>query len=200
MSLDHAYGELATRLIAQSKRSLSLNELLPYDRPLVQSIIQEQKDLERAIQNLREEGVLPADPRWPRVVIFATIIERNKRCLLAYHSQRLDAIHTMYWSTTRISKEIQERMSTAEIEHIHRYRESVYQFRDQLAPDDILDLAMGIEDPPRESVFITVEALVEHGPICTESGTMTFALGRRYILMKSDVEHLILQGLLREVR
>ncbi|KAK7030572.1 hypothetical protein R3P38DRAFT_2774892 [Favolaschia claudopus] len=194
-----SYGELAHRLVLQSKQSLNLAKLLPYDGPLVQSVIQEQKDLERSIQGMTAEGILPDHPLWPKLIIQARVVQQNKRCLLAYHSQRLDIIRTTYWAATRIPDEVQNNMSKEEVEYFRHYRESVLQFRDEFASDDILDLLMDVENPPRESPLITVETVVPTGPIHTESGLMDFKMGSRYVVCKSHIGHLILQGYLREI-
>ncbi|KAJ7367066.1 hypothetical protein DFH08DRAFT_949057 [Mycena albidolilacea] len=121
MSAEDPYGELANHLIRQSKLSLDLGKLLPYD---------EQKDLERSIEVMREDEVLPGDERWPKVIILARVVAQNKRCLLAYHSQRLDTIRTAYWAATHITEELRDQMSTTEIDYLHHYRESVIKFYD----------------------------------------------------------------------
>jgi GINS complex subunit 1 len=163
-------------------------------------VIQEQKDLERSIEVLRDDAVLPGDARWPKAIILARVIAQNKRCLLAYHSQRLDTIQTAYWATTHITEELRDMMSTAEIDYLRHYRESVAIFRDQVAPDDVFGLAMGIEDPPGPSLFIMVETVDPTGPVHIDSGLMDFQSGIRYTVWKPHVEHLILQGYLREVK
>ncbi|KAJ7829976.1 GINS complex Psf1 component [Mycena olivaceomarginata] len=201
MSVEDPYGDLAYHLIRQSKLSLNLGKLLPYNGPLVRSMIQEQKDLERSIvEVLREDGVLPGDERWPKTIILARVIAQNKQCLLVYHSQRLDTIQTVYWAATHITEELRDKMSTTEIDYLRHYRKSVAKFCDQVAPDDVFGLAMGIEDPPGPSLFITMETVVPPGPVHIESGLMDFELGTRYIVWKPHVEHLILQSYLREVK
>ncbi|KAJ7264978.1 hypothetical protein B0H12DRAFT_1101628 [Mycena haematopus] len=144
------------------------------------------------------------DERWPAVIILARVIHQNKRCLLAYHSQRLGLIRTAYWAAggavAHVLRELQDSMSPEEIDYLRSYHESVTQYRDQLSRTDVLDLALGVDDPPTESAFITVETVIRPGgPIWTELGLMEFEFGARYIVLKRDVEHLILQGYLRQV-
>ncbi|KAJ7211780.1 hypothetical protein B0H12DRAFT_1156811 [Mycena haematopus] len=119
------------------------------------------------------------DERWPAVIILA---------------RRLGLIRTAYWAAggavAHVLRELQDSI----------YHESVTQYRDQLSRTDVLDLALGVDDPPTESAFITVETVIRPGgPIWTESGLMEFEFGARYIVLKRDVEHLILQGYLRQV-
>jgi GINS complex subunit 1 len=89
-------------------------------------------------------------------------------------------------------------MSQSEIQYLRDYRDSVVAFRNNIFPDDVVDLALGMTDPPKQ-LTITVETIVSPGPIHTQSGIIDFQHGQRYILLKSDVEHLILQGYLKEV-
>ena len=144
-----------------------------------------------------------AHESWP-LIILARVVVQNKRCLLAYHSQRLDTITTAYWTAggavTHVISQLRDDMSRDEINYLREYHQSVVEYRQQLSPTDVIDFTMGIEDPPRESSFVTVETMRNiGGPIHTESGLLDFQLGHQYVLLKRDVEHLILQGYLREV-
>ncbi|KAJ7194537.1 hypothetical protein GGX14DRAFT_351398 [Mycena pura] len=205
MSFEDSYGELANRLILEAKSSSELGKLLPYSGPLVQRVIQEQCELERKIQAMKRDGVTTSEHgRWPTLIILARVVEQNKRCLLAYHSQRLDTIATAYWTAggavAHVISQLRDDMFRDEITYLREYHQSVVEYRQQLSPTDVIDFSMGIEDPPRESSFVTVESVRDlGGPIRTESGLLDFQLGHRYILLKRDVEHLILQGYLRKV-
>ncbi|KAJ7850683.1 hypothetical protein B0H14DRAFT_3137614 [Mycena olivaceomarginata] len=140
--------------------------------------------------------------RWPALVILTRVVHQNKRCLLAYHSHRLGAIRTAYWqaggAVANVLTAHETNMSSEEVRYLRRFHDSVVQYR-TTSGMDILDLNRGLKDPPRESVFITVETLVEPGPIYLESGLVDFKLGHRYILVKEHIEHLLLQGYLRKV-
>ncbi|KAJ7697941.1 hypothetical protein B0H14DRAFT_2418021 [Mycena olivaceomarginata] len=206
MSFGDSYADLANRLILRAKSSLELGRLLPYDGPLVRLVIQEQNELEMKIRALEDDGVTTAThARWPTLIILVRVVHQNKRCLLAYHSQRLSAIRTAYWAAggaaPHVIAQLRDDMSQDEIVYLRSYprvrrRIPAKPFR----PADVLDIAMGIEDPPRESPFITVEVVLPlGGPVHTESGLLDFRVGHRYVLQKRDVEHLILQGYLREV-
>ncbi|KAJ7019932.1 hypothetical protein C8F04DRAFT_324771 [Mycena alexandri] len=202
MAFDASYGDLANRLVLQSKQSINLAKLLPYDGPLVRQVIQEQRELDRKMRAMEDDGVKTGDERWPALVIFARVTHQNKRCLLAYHAQRLDLIRTAYWdaggAAGHVIEALRENMSLDEIQYLRDYRDSVVTFRDNISKDDVVDLALGIEHPPKQ-LMVTVEAISCTGPIHTQSGTMDFKLGERYILQKSDIAHLILQGYLMEV-
>lgn len=197
-----SYGELANHLVLQAKQSMDLAKLLPHDGPLVLQVIQEQKELDRKIREMESNGVEMGHAKWPALIISVRVMHQNKRCLLAYHSQRLDLIRTAYWdaggAAGHVLENLRESMSQPEIQYLRDYRDSVVTYRNDLSPDDLVDLALGIEDPPKE-LMIRVEALVCPGPVYTQSGIIDFKYGQRYILLKSDVEHLILQGYLKEI-
>jgi len=205
MSFGDSYAELAHRLILRAKSSLDLGMLLPYDGPLVRLVIQEQYELEKKIRALEDDGVTsPMHERWPTLIVLVRVVHQNKRCLLAYHSQRLSAIRTAYWAAggaaAHVIAQSRNDMSQDEIVYLRSYHDSVVQYRQIVLPADVVDIAMGIEDPPGEYPFITVEAILPlGGPVHTESGLLDFQVGDRYILQKRDIEHLILQGYLREV-
>ncbi|KAJ7350654.1 hypothetical protein DFH08DRAFT_995448 [Mycena albidolilacea] len=204
MSFGDSYADLANHLILRAKSSLELGRLLPYDGPLVRLVIQEQHELEMKIRALEDNGVTAMHARWPTLIILVRVVHQNKRCLLAYHSQRLSAIQTAYWAVggavPHIIAQLRDDMSQDEIVYLRSYHESVVEYHQTLSPADVLDIAMGIEDPPRESPFITVEVVLPlGGPVHMESGLLDFRVGHHYVLQKRDVEHLILQGYLREV-
>ncbi|KAF8132677.1 DNA replication complex GINS protein PSF1 [Mycena galopus ATCC 62051] len=204
MSFDDTYGTLAHDLVLRAKLSMGLAELLPYDCPLVRRILQEQHDLNSKIGVMEVDGVTASThERWPALVILARVVHQNKRCLLAYHSHRLGAIRTAYWQAGAAIAHVltthEAKTSSDEVQYLYGFHDSVVQYRAALSGTDILDLNMGLEDPPRESVFITVETVVEPGPIYIESGLVDFKLGQRYVLVKEHIEHLLLQGYLRQV-
>ncbi|KAJ7363739.1 hypothetical protein DFH08DRAFT_680743, partial [Mycena albidolilacea] len=188
-----------------AKSSLELGRLLPYDGPLICLAIQEQHELERKIRALENNGVTTAaHVHWPTLIILVRVVHQNKCCLLAYHSQRLSAIRTAYWAAggaaAHVIAQLRDDVSQDEIVYLRSYHESVIEYCQTLSPADVLEIAMGIEDPLGESPFITVEAVLPLGrPVHTESGLLDFRVGHCYVLQKRDIEHLILQGYLREV-
>ena len=95
------YGDLATQLVQESRRSTATDTLLKYNDVLVRSIIREQRQLESLIQETlsNQDGIDPAsDPRTSTVMLYQTTILRNKRCLLAYHHHRMERLKDLYWS------------------------------------------------------------------------------------------------------
>ncbi|KAF7330633.1 hypothetical protein MSAN_02457300 [Mycena sanguinolenta] len=181
MSFEDSFGRLANDLVLRAKLSMQMGELLPYDGPLVRLILQEQHDLNARLGAMEAAGVTASThERWPMLVILIRVVHQNKP----------------YWAAggaiAHVLATHERNMSTHEVQYLRGFHDSVIQYRDALSATDVVDLNMNIEDPPRESVFATVETVVECGPLYIDWAIATF-------LVKQQIEHLILQGYLREV-
>ncbi|KAI0662627.1 hypothetical protein C8Q70DRAFT_908709 [Cubamyces menziesii] len=113
MSNASQYGDLATQLLTESRRSTATNTLLKYNDVLVRAIIREQRDLDARLESALARSAPDDDDysltdaereelknRWmPTILLYQTAILRNKRCLLAYHHHRLELLKDLYWST-----------------------------------------------------------------------------------------------------
>ncbi|KAJ8457569.1 hypothetical protein ONZ51_g11456 [Trametes cubensis] len=112
MSNASQYGDLATQLLTESRRSTATNTLLKYNDVLVRAIIREQRDLDARLESALARSAPDDDDysltdaereelknRWmPTILLYQTAILRNKRCLLAYHHHRLELLKDLYWS------------------------------------------------------------------------------------------------------
>ena len=192
------YGDLATQLLMESRRSTQTDTLLKYNDPLVRSIIREQRDLERDINALTLDGRLPP----PSMLIIQTAINRNKRCLLAYHSHRVDRLRDMYWTVGGAlphllsNPDIRSRLSPHEVDYLRQYNSSVMEFRSEFSHE--LDITASITKPPKD-LHVMVRVVRDCGVIQTELGSIDFQKGQRFMVRRADIEHLIVQGYLEEV-
>ncbi|EIN10013.1 GINS complex Psf1 component [Punctularia strigosozonata HHB-11173 SS5] len=210
-STTNQYGELATQLVTESRRSTLTDNLLKYNDPLVRSIVREQRQLEQSIANaLAESSQLDEenakldgeDPHTPALLIFQTAIERNKRCLLAYHQHRLDRLRDMYWSAggslphLLSSADTRAKLSPHEVDFLKAYNASVMDFRGAFS--DELDITANIMSVPKD-LHVLVRVVKDCGVIQTELGAIDFKRGQRFMVRRADIEHLIVQGYLEEV-
>ena len=192
------YGDLATQLLMESRRSTQTDTLLKYNDPLVRSIIREQRDLERDINALALDGRPPP----PSMLIIQTAINRNKRCLLAYHSHRVDRLRDMYWTVGGAlphllsNPDIRSRLSPHEVDYLRQYNSSVMEFRSEFSHE--LDITASITKPPKD-LHVMVRVVRDCGVIQTELGSIDFQKGQRFMVRRADIEHLIVQGYLEEV-
>jgi len=192
------YGDLATQLLMESRRSTQTDTLLKYNDPLVRSIIREQRDLEREINALSLDGRPPP----PSMLIIQTAINRNKRCLLAYHSHRVDRLRDMYWAVGGAlphllsNPDIRSKLSPHEVDYLRQYNSSVMEFRSEFSHE--LDITASITKPPKD-LHVMVRVVRDCGIIQTEVGSIDFQKGQRFMVRRADIEHLIVQGYLEEV-
>ena len=199
MSDARQYGELATQLIIESRRSTQTDTLLKYNDSMVRSIIREQRDLEKAIATL---DLRDGRPPPPPLLIIQTAINRNKRCLLAYHSHRVDRLRDMYWAVggalphILTNQDIRSKLSPHEVDYLRQYNSSVMEFRSEFSHE--LDITASITNPPKD-LHVLVRVIRDCGVIQTELGSIDFQKGQRFMVRRADIEHLIVQGYLEEV-
>lgn len=197
MSETRQFGELATQLVMESRRSTQTDTLLKYNDPLVRSLIREQRDLERTAEPLDRN-----DPTSPTLLVLQTAITRNKRCLLAYHTHRTDRLRDMYWAVggalahILTNQDIRGKLSPHEVDYLRQYHNSVMEFRSQFSNE--LDITASITAPPKD-LHVLVHVVRDCGVIQTELGSIDFQKGQRFMVRKADIEHLIVQGYLEEV-
>ncbi|OJA07819.1 hypothetical protein AZE42_03405 [Rhizopogon vesiculosus] len=188
------FGDLATQLIMESRRSTLTDTLLKYNDNIVRSIIREQRDLEKMTET--GQNVTPA------MLIYQTTIVRNKRCLLAYHKHRLDRLRDMYWAAGGAlphilsNQDIRSKLSPHEVDFLRQYSTSVMDYRAGFSNE--LDITASITHPPKD-LHVLVHVIRDCGVIQTELGTIDFQKGQRFMVRRADIEHLIVQGYLEEV-
>ncbi|TCD66885.1 DNA replication protein psf1 [Steccherinum ochraceum] len=222
------YGELATQLLTESRRSTATDTLLKYNDVLVRSILREQRQLEALIQDVlarQDDGAsLGEDPDTPTILLYQTAILRNKRCLLAYHHHRLERLKDMFWavggalplllsthSTTSggnsangnmnsasNSADVRSKLSPHEVDFLRSYSDSLLEFRSGVLATEEVDLFAPITRPPKD-LHVLVRVVKDCGVIQTEVGAIDFRRGQRFLVRRADVEHLIVQGYLEEV-
>ncbi|GJE92318.1 GINS complex, Psf1 component [Phanerochaete sordida] len=212
------FGELATQLVTESRRSSATDTLLKYNDVLVRQIVREQRQLEALIQAAMArlaEGSADGELNvTPDVLLYQTAILRNKRCLLAYHAHRVERLKDMYWavggalplllaapaagSTAASAGDVRAKLSPHEVDFLRAYNDSLRDFRADVLAGEELDLFAPISRPPRD-LHVLVRVVRDCGVIQTEVGAIDFRRGQRFLVRRSDVEHLIVQGYLEEV-
>ncbi|TFK27942.1 GINS complex, Psf1 component [Coprinopsis marcescibilis] len=202
MSDTHQYGDNGTKLLMESRRSTQTDTLMKYNDTLVRTLIREQRDLEKLATSLLEADHNLRGPPPPALLIIQTTINRNKRCLLAYHAHRTSMLQNMYWKYGGAlphllsDPDLRSRLSPHEVDYLRQYNSSLMDFRSDFTYE--LDIMSGIEKPPTE-IQVRVRVARECGVVQTENGTIDFKPGERYVVRRADVEHLIVQGYLEEI-
>ncbi|KAL1715353.1 hypothetical protein EV715DRAFT_256304 [Schizophyllum commune] len=197
MSESRQFGDLGTQLVMESRRSTQTDTLLKYNDSLVRSIIRELRELEKAAISIAENEPMTAEGPPPALIIYQTAINRNKRCLLAYHIHRTDRLRDMYWAAGGALPHIlsnadtRGKLSPHEVDYLKQYNASVMEFRGTFSGE--LDITSGIEHPPKD-LHAVVRVVRDCGTITTELGNIDFRQGQRFTVRRADIEHLIVQG------
>ncbi|KAI0724352.1 hypothetical protein C8T65DRAFT_626211 [Cerioporus squamosus] len=255
MNSAHQFGDLATQLLTESRRSTATNTLLKYNDVLVRSIIREQRDLDARIEALLintaptggdddddPDATLDAQKQkeservMPTVLLYQTAILRNKRCLLAYHQHRLEFLKDLYWSVggalplllslppaqaqlqpgqgdaqasgaaVSAPQDIRSKLSPHEVDFLRSYAASLVTLRTEAFSSaagaghgltEDIDLFAPIAHPPKD-LQVHVRVVRDCGIVHTELGAIDFRRGHRFLVRRSDIEHLIVQGYLEE--
>ena len=200
----HQFGDLATRLVTESRRSTATDTLLKYNDVLVRTIIREQRGLEALVNDALEQAasadMLTTLP--PAVIIYQTAISRNKRCLLAYHQHRMNFLKSLYWSlgaalpSLLSSTQLRANLAPHEVDFLRKYNSLIVDFRSEFSNE--LDITSSITNLPKD-IHVLVKVVRDCGLIQTELGVIDFQKGQRFMVRRTDIEHLIVQGYLEEI-
>ncbi|KAJ7033373.1 hypothetical protein C8F04DRAFT_1104541 [Mycena alexandri] len=171
MSETRQYGELGTQLVMESRRSTQTDTLLKYNDSLVRLLIREQRDLEKAaVAHVLASADADIPP--PALMIIQT------------------------GPLSPCSTSIRAKLSPHEVDYLRSYHASVITFRSEFSQE--LDITASIVQPPKD-LHVLVHVVRDCGVIQTESGSINFRMGHRFMVRRSDIEHLIVQGYLEEV-
>eukprot|EP00930_Biecheleria_cincta_P033356 TRINITY_DN23106_c0_g1_i1.p1 TRINITY_DN23106_c0_g1~~TRINITY_DN23106_c0_g1_i1.p1 ORF type:complete len:214 (-),score=51.17 TRINITY_DN23106_c0_g1_i1:476-1117(-) len=133
------------------------------------------------------------------LVFYGDLIDRNKRCLLAYLNARLEVLERLRWEVgLMVPEEKLQKLHEAEKQYLNNYNGLLDKYMKNYVPDCKLplDLTADIEAPQDVNVEIRVEAddPALGGIVTTDSGVVRLRQGYQLMVKRSDVEHLIRAG------
>ena len=111
-------------------------------------------------------------------------------------------LKSLYWSKGAAlpplltNPRIRANLAPHEVDFLREYNTMVVDFRADFT--DELDITSGIVNPPKD-LHVLVRVVRDCGVIQTETGAIDFQKGQRFMVRRSDVEHLLVQGYLEEV-
>ena len=120
------FGSKGKELLLELKRS---DGLPPYNDDLVRSSISETSDHYKemfALFNASSANSDSPDPEKipkdykPILTIHDASMERNKRCLMAYHVGRMDRLRGVRWETQILPEAVKRNLSSSEVEYVAR--------------------------------------------------------------------------------
>ncbi|KOH00871.1 DNA replication protein PSF1 [Saccharomyces eubayanus] len=207
------YGDLANKLVLEAKRTKQLytrsnqNAKLPmYHEDIIRNILKEISNLRKNTEYLKEQQQLgKLDDKVAKCQYFVTLLcmERNKRCLLAYHKLRTDMLDSMAWNNNGLdlmnsiafSQQDTNDLSHQEQEYLKEYSDLIT----ELKSGDLADIDLSGSLVPPSDVFIDVRVLKDAGEIQTEYGVFNLIKDSQFFVRQSDVERLIQQGYLQKI-
>jgi GINS complex subunit 1 len=202
------FGDAAMGLINEARHSKALDTLIGYNDEMVRNVVREIRTLDADMETAFKENTdnIPDSPPSANVMceinVYHASAHRNKRCLLAYLSYRIDRLKDSYWASGGAlphvlnDQDLRQKMSPYEVDFLRQYNALIMDYRSDVL--DVLDVAGGLLSPPKD-LYVQVRVVRDCGTIHTELGTIDFQKGQRFMIRRSDVEHLIVQGYLEPV-
>jgi GINS complex subunit 1 len=198
---DHT--EAGIKLVTELKQ----NKLLPkFNNELVNEIGNE---ITKTYVELAE---MMSDPNFdrdeeaevPKPLVMQQTMNRNIRCAMAYMGTRLDRLHRVAWESGKAMPDhIAEKITPAELNYYKDYLSLLDEYGKSCAANDkesstVVDLTVDLT-PPKE-LFIEVRIKKDYGSIMLpESGEVLLHKNTTHLLRRSEVDHLIKQGIVAEV-
>ncbi|KAH8927428.1 GINS complex, Psf1 component [Atractiella rhizophila] len=197
-------SEGANQLMGESARALSTNTLRPYPDSILSSVFRETRALGTQLETANEISTqLADDPAATcQLMVSALAAQRNGRCLLAFHHQRLQWLKQRYWEKGAVAsvvlgdQDVRRNMSAAEVDFMRKYSQLVMDYKGAFI--DAVDISGNGTRPP-SSPFIQVRVLKDCGEIETESGTIKLNKGSQFYVKQPDVERLLMAGVLEQI-
>ncbi|KAJ1890550.1 DNA replication protein psf1 [Kickxella alabastrina] len=141
-----------------------------------------------------------------QAALYLLTLNRNKRCLLAYHRRRVEFVRSLLWALhlapSLAPSALSLRLAPEELNYAREYARLNSAYRDavegQLCHNESLDWTANGELPPRD-LLIEVRVVKDCGEIVTENGVVNLQAGSQHYLHRSDIEHLITIGYLEHI-
>ncbi|EEY57519.1 DNA replication complex GINS protein PSF1 [Phytophthora infestans T30-4] len=166
----------AKELVRELQRS---DWLPPYNEDLVRQVVEESGNTYVACG----------------LVVNHQCLLRNKRCLIAYLHHRIEKIKALRWETgTIMPAQLAQNLCQREVQFFNQY--------DQLLTDYMADfeLDLSADMKPPKDLYVEVRVLRDCGEVMTESGLVNLEAHSQHFLRRVDVEQLIRQGLLEQIK
>eukprot|EP01138_Halocafeteria_seosinensis_P002776 gb/GECG01002837.1/.p1 GENE.gb/GECG01002837.1/~~gb/GECG01002837.1/.p1 ORF type:complete len:238 (+),score=45.93 gb/GECG01002837.1/:1-714(+) len=160
---------------------------------------EDEEDQEGVDSNKREEGQREKNKKKIAAVSAGMVtqyysIKRNKRLLLAYLNERMRRIEDLRWYYGAVLPEkLRNNMSVHEHNYLKGYSELLNRYMQKVG----VDLTTDLRPPKHLNVKVSVEE--DCGEIMTYRGSVKLEKGAVLSLRRTDVDHLIRQGKLKEI-
>ena len=131
-------------------------------------------------------------------------MDRNIRCVLAYHETRLKRVERLAWETGKhVPDHMMEKISPAEIEYFKTYLENLETYNKTVSnmfSSDSNNIDLTVDFNPPKDLFIEVRVRKDYGTVMLpESGEVRLQKNSTHLLRRSEVDNLIKRGIMTEV-
>lgn len=128
-----------------------------------------------------------------------TALQRNLRCLLAYHYNRLRKVRDIRWDFGSIlPSDIRSNMSAEELNWFRDYNKMLANFMKNLGDGEGVNLC--VDTSPPKTLYIEVQCTADVGEYELLDGTVIFLKkGQRYFLTRRDCEEFVRRGIFLHV-
>ena len=122
----------------------------------------------------------------------------NKRCIIAYHYERLNRLKKLRWDYgNNLPKEIVEKLSKDELEWFTKYNDNLFSYMSALNDGKGLDLTLYVAPPKK--LYVQVRCIRDYGQFDLEDGQpVMLKKDSIHYLPLSQCEKLIHQGVLEQ--
>lgn len=122
----------------------------------------------------------------------------NKRCIVAYHYERLNRLKRLRWEYGNVlPKEIVKNLSNEELEWFTKYNDNLFSYMNSLNDGNGLDLTLYITPPKK--LYIQVKCVRDYGQFDLEDGQpVMLKKDSIHYLPLNQCEKLIHQGILEQ--
>mmetsp|Transcript_105386 Transcript_105386/g.183291 ORF Transcript_105386/g.183291 Transcript_105386/m.183291 type:complete len:211 (-) Transcript_105386:118-750(-) len=196
------------------KKSLSLLKdlkrsrwLPPYNDKAIKEVVEEILHDTREMNKIWEEEDRDPESLPPEVAMGVTLyndlVDRNRRCLLAYLMHRLEKIESLRWEVgLMVPEEKLAKMHESEKQYFHHYNACLdrYMKRYVSVAKEPLDLTADAKAPEDTNVQIRVHDEGVGDIVTSDSGILKLRKGWVHTVKRTDVEYLIRAGKVEHVK
>ncbi|KAK4876359.1 hypothetical protein RN001_012781 [Aquatica leii] len=196
------FGDSAYTLIKELDRNPGT--LPPYNNELVGEVKKEICHLvqqNHADSMANDESILGENGTnyFPTIRARHAGVQRNLRCLLAYHYNRVKCLRTMRWEFGSIlPPDIKANLSSIETNWFSKYSSMLAKYMRSISEDGGLNLTVDLNPP--KALYIEVKCLVDYGQYELSDGSVLLLKeNSRHFLPRNECEDLIRQGVFQHI-
>mmetsp|Transcript_105273 Transcript_105273/g.263615 ORF Transcript_105273/g.263615 Transcript_105273/m.263615 type:complete len:212 (+) Transcript_105273:103-738(+) len=192
---------------AQLLRDIKRARWLPqFNDKMIKEVIEEISNDTREMKNLvREHEDLEGIPQEVAsgLVLYNDLVDRNRRCLLAYLNARLEKIEELRWEVgLMVPEEKLSKLHDSEKQYLHVYNGLLDRYMRHYTRNckEPLDLTADAEAPEEMNVQIRVCDDGMGEIVTADSGVVRLRQGYQLFVKRTDIEHLIRAGKVEHVK